>query len=83
MKSKKENREVLLLGEGGNQHTLYGDFSMNGRVILAKVTCQLRHESSSQTFAEHNTILVDQGKWILGRQIEYNPLLKNVTRVLD
>jgi len=83
MKSKNENREVQLMGEGGNQHILYGDFSTNGRLILAKETCQLRHESSSQTFAEHNTLLVVLGKWILGRQVEHNPFLMNVIMVWD
>jgi len=83
MKSKKQNREVLLMGEGTNQHTLYGEFSNNQGEILVADDSQLRHETPNQNFAEHNTLVVDRGRWILGRQVEYNPLDNKVTRVWD
>lgn len=83
MKNKKQNREVLLMGEGANQHTLYGEFSNDQGEILVAKNSQLRHETPSQNFAEHNTLVVDRGRWILGRQVEYNPLDRSVTRVWD
>jgi hypothetical protein len=82
-RSKNQNREVLLTGEGVNQHTLYGEFSRNDDSIVVDNECQLRHETPSGKFAEHNTLLVQQGTWVLGRQVEYNPLDRKVQRVWD
>ena len=67
---KKMKKKTILKGEGVNQHTLYGNFTDI-------------NESDSGKHAEHETLKVDKGFWVMGRQVEYNPFDKKVTRVWD
>jgi hypothetical protein len=85
---KKKERHTLLLGEGIHQHTLYGKFGIgetNGELLELEVneTSHLRHEKPNRTFGEHETLKIDKGKYVMGKQVEYNPFTQKVTRVWD
>lgn len=81
---KKMKKKTILKGEGVNQHTLYGNFTdINESDFMMKSDCKLVHETPSGKHAEHETLKVDKGFWVMGRQVEYNPFDKKVTRVWD
>lgn len=88
MKMKKVKKHTILLGEGANQHTLYGDFSIDieakefSKLVVTKDS-ELRHETPIGIFAEHNTLKIEKGDWVLGRQVEYNPFKREVSQVWD
>ena len=88
MKMKKVKKHTILLGEGANQHTLYGDFSFDieakefSRLVVTKDS-ELRHETPSGQFAEHNTLKIEKGEWVMGKQVEYNPFKRSVSQVWD
>jgi hypothetical protein len=88
MKNKKLKKHTLLKGEGVNQHTLYGEFTLIEKesdfhsLSLSKDGV-LQHESPNGEFAEHNTLQVEKGKWVMGKQVEYNPFTQSVNRVWD
>lgn len=89
MKSKKtKNKHTLLKGEGANQHTLYGKFKVDdNHSDFADVSVledsELRHEQPDGSFAEHNTLKVKKGEWVMGKQVEYNPFKRSVSQVWD
>lgn len=74
-------------GEGTNQHTLYGNFKSkeNGDVIELDVTSEsvLRHEQPDGQFGEHQPLLIKKGKWVTGKQVEYNPFDQKISRIWD
>lgn len=87
MKQRTE-KQILLLGEGKNQHTLYGDFAIEPqRKDFAELTVlsdsRLQHEEPNGRFAEHNTLQVEKGDWVMGQQVEYNPFVGKISRVWD
>lgn len=87
MKNLKKSY-TLLKGEGVNQHTLYGEFVLDETQtdfvpVVIKEDSVLKHEQPNGTFAEHETLKVEKGKWVMGRQVEYNPFDRKVTRVWD
>lgn len=87
-KTPIKKSHTLLKGEGINQHTLYGKFGIEeGKSDLMELSVKedsvLKHETPSREFAEHQALLIEQGEWIMGRQVEYNPFDKKVTRVWD
>jgi hypothetical protein len=85
MKHKKKH--TLLKGEGANQHTLYGDFKVGKQTeftdVVVENDSELKHEQPDGSFAEHNTLQVEKGNWVMGKQVEYNPFSKQVTQVWD
>lgn len=88
--NKSLKKKVLLLGEGVHQHTLYGSFVMESEKtdnfftdINVKEDSLLKHEHPNGSFGEHNTLKITKGNWIMGKQVEYNPFDKKVTRVWD
>lgn len=87
MAMKKTKKHIVLLGEGANQHTLYGDFSIDTEAAFPKLKVHkdsvLRHETPSGMFAEHQPLKVDVGNWVMGRQVEYNPFKREVSQVWD
>jgi len=88
MKNKKHKKFTLLKGEGDNQHTLYGSFTIqNEDTDFATLTLSsdgvLQHETPKGEFAEHNGLQVEKGKWVMGKQVEYNPFTQSVSRVWD
>ena len=78
-----KKKHILLKGEGTNQHTLYGDFTIKDDVITVKNDSLLKHEQPDGSFGEHKTLNVDAGKWVQGRQVEYNPFKNEITRIWD
>ncbi len=84
----KNNKKILLKGEGSNQHTLYGSFRTEDIINdFAAVTVEepavLRHEQPDGSFGEHNALKVDSGEWVLGKQVEYNPFKREITQIWD
>lgn len=86
-KNKKIQKHTLLKGEGENQHTLYGEFLISEDVDFARLTLTkgsvLKHETPSGAFAEHNALSLEEGKWVMGKQVEYNPFNREVSQVWD
>jgi hypothetical protein len=84
---KQKKKHTLLKGEGVNQHTLYGDFKVEENTDFAKVEVKkeslLKHEQPDGSFAEHNTLKIEQGNWVMGKQVEFSPFDKKVTQVWD
>lgn len=84
---KKQKKETLLKGEGIHQHTLYGDFDVTldsgDFKEIDVLEAQLKHELPNGKFGEHNTLNVESGNWVMGRQVEYNPMVRKVTRIWD
>lgn len=87
---KKLTKHTLLVGEGTNQHTLYGDFSIDLEIdtdfpeVLVKNDSDLKHEKPNGAWSnEHKTLRVDKGIWVMGKQVEYNPFNREVTRIWD
>lgn len=84
---KRTKRHTLLLGEGIHQHTLYGDFKIGNEETFTSVevleTSLLKHEKPNRTFGEHETLEIKKGKYVMGKQVEYNPFSQKVERVWD
>ena len=92
MKNKKvtpKKKHTLLKGEGVNQHTLYGDFAIDETQtefaeVQVKKDSVLRHEQPDGSFSnEHKPLKVEQGDWVMGKQVEYNPFSRSVSQVWD
>ena len=86
---KTLKKHTLLVGEGINQHTLYGSFSMDTKEsdfqeIQVKEESELKHEQPNGIWSkEHKTLKVEKGEWVMGKQVEYNPFSREVTRIWD
>ena len=84
----KTTRHIILRGEGANQHVLHGDFQVETQErdfsnLVVNKAGQLRHEQPDGSFAEHKTLHVEAGNWVMGKQVEYNPFRREVTRIWD
>ena len=84
----KRQKHTLLLGEGIHQHTLYGNIEVEEkRKDFSKVVVTsdgvLRHEKPNGSFGEHKGLQVEKGKWVQGKQVEYNPFKQTVSQVWD
>lgn len=78
--AKKKNspkRHVLLEGEGVNRHVLYGAAEVGNGTDYQEVRLledgHLRHEDPEGAHAEHQTIRIEQGEWVMGLQVEHDP----------
>jgi hypothetical protein len=88
MNKKKSNRNILLKGEGINQHVLHGEATITSREggfdsILLHEDGRLSHETPEGAHAEHETLPVTKGEWIMGQQVEFDPFERVITRVWD
>ena len=84
----KKKKHTLLLGEGTNQHTLYGDFAIGDETEFATLLVEkdslLKHEKPNGSFSdEHQALSIDKGDWVMGKQVEYNPFSQTVSQVWD
>ena len=84
----KKNKHTLLKGEGINQHTLYGDFKIGEETEFTEMVVTkdslLKHEQPSGEFSnEHQTLQIEKGKWVMGKQVEFNPFNREISRVWD
>lgn len=73
-----EERNILSVwGRGPHRHILYGDadFSEAGRSLGFRMRSRgiLRHEKPDGTRADHRTLVVEEGHWVLGRQLPFHP----------
>ncbi len=84
---KKKQKHTLLLGEGVHQHTLYGNFMVGNEPDFTEVNVMeeslLKHEHPNGNFGEHQTLKVESGEWVMGKQVEYNPFNQSITRIWD
>ena len=84
---KKKTKHTLLKGEGIHQHTLYGNFKVGNEPEFTSVDIleetELKHEKPNGTFGEHNTLIIEKGDWVQGKQVEYNPFNRQISRVWD
>ncbi len=84
---KKKQKHTLLLGEGVHQHTLYGNFMVDEQPDFTEVNVMeeslLKHEHPNGNFGEHQTLKVESGEWVMGKQVEYNPFNQSITRIWD
>lgn len=87
MKKKNKNKHTLLKGEGVHQHTLYGDFTIEEKTDFSELSLTedsvLRHEHPNGSFGEHQPLQIEKGKWVMGKQVEYNPFTRTISRVWD
>lgn len=84
----KTTKHIILRGEGTNQHVLHGDFLVETEerdfsTLVINKDGQLRHEQPDGSFAEHKTLNVEKGNWVMGKQVEYNPFEQKITRIWD
>jgi hypothetical protein len=87
-KMKKKNKHTLLKGEGTNQHTLYGDFEIGDETDFMEVEVTkeslLKHEQPNGAFSnEHQTLKIEKGYWVMGKQVEYNPFERTISQIWD
>lgn len=87
-KMKKVKKFTILKGEGSNQHTLYGDIMVDATFkdfsnIVVNKDGLLKHETPSGNFAEHQTLAIEKGTWVMGKQVEYNPFKRQVSNIWD
>lgn len=85
---KKKQKHTLLVGEGTNQHTLYGDFSVEEVIDFPSIKVDkeslLKHEQPDGSFSnEHKALQVSKGNWSMGKQVEFNPFEGTITQVWD
>ena len=89
MTKKFKNKKTLLVGEGINQHTLYGNFAVEDTIndfaeVKVKETSLLKHEQPNGTWSnEHKTLEIAEGNWKMGKQVEWNFFSQKVSRVWD
>lgn len=78
------NKHTFIVGNGGHQHTLYGNFHISDRgYVVCKQDCLLKHETKSGAKGEHHTLTLQKGVYHEGKQVEFNPFSGKVTRVWD
>jgi hypothetical protein len=86
-KRKSDKRTVLLKGEGENQHVLYGESVVsqgaNYRGVKMKGDGLLRHEDPEGRHAEHRSIRIVRGEWVMGLQVEFDPFPRRDSRFED
>jgi len=75
-------REIVLKGEGANAHVLEGDFVKTENIFKIE-TALLKHETPTGEFAEHKTLNIPKGYYIVERQNEFNPFDEKVTNIFD
>ena len=84
---KKQSKITLLKGEGAHKHTLYGKFNITSTdtdfTEIDVLEAKLIHELPNGSFGEHNTLNVESGEWVMGKQVEYDPMNRQVSRICD
>ena len=86
---KIENKKTLLKGQGVNQHTLYGNLLIYEEIgdfesIIVKSKTILKHEKPNGEFSnEHKPLIISKGEWVMGKQVEYNPMKRTTSQIWD
>lgn len=77
----------LATGQTGNKHILEGKFkevSVNDtKMIKIQENSYLKHVDVKGNFAEHNTLIIEPGNWVVDFQVEYNPFQMLVSYIWD
>lgn len=86
MKNKKKH--TILLGEGIHQHTLYGNFLIGEETDFMELKVNqislLKHEKpNGKSSNEHKTLEIENGDYVMGKQVEFNPFSQEITRIFD
>ena len=79
MNKQFKNKKTLLVGEGINQHTLYGDFQVEEMQndffeVSVKSESHLKHEEPNGKFAEHKGLMIEKGEWKIIEVERLNPI---------
>jgi hypothetical protein len=86
-KMKQTKKLLILRGEGANSHVLVGEISHPDTDQLSEIHVGagglLTHVDPQERPAEHHAIPVEEGTWLVGRQVEYSPFDNSVTNVFD
>ena len=86
---RKVKKQTLLKCEGANQHTLYGEFAIEKETtdfadLVVKKDSLLKHEMPNGAWSnEHQTLAVEKGNWVMGKQVEYNPFDQKISQIWD
>ena len=86
---KSQTKRNLIKRQGSNIHALEGIFSMEDKPKTDFVEIDvigmslLKHEKPNGTHAEHFTLPVERGNFVMGRQVEYNPFTQGIGYVWD
>jgi hypothetical protein len=83
----KTTKHTLLRGTS-NKHVLYGNIKIDSQseeFSTIKLTKDgiLKHEQPNESFAEHKSLHVEAGKWVMGKQVEYNPFDRTISTIWD
>lgn len=91
--NKKTTKKLLILkGEGRHEHVLVGEEITYVEPAKGQPLSEihvgrgglLTHiDPATGEHAEHNTISVDEGTWLVGRQVEFNPFDNSISNVFD
>lgn len=84
-------RTVVLTGEGANLHVLEGEYTEvaisenkeETKRMFEVEEAFIKHETPSGEKAEHETLKVEKGMYVLGRQVEYDPMKRIITNIWD
>jgi len=85
----KQKVLVILKGEGINQHELHADTIERDEKVkeLSEIRVGrngfLRHVDPVGNPGDHNTIEMEEGTYVVGRQVEFNPFTQNISGVFD
>lgn len=83
----RTNKHVILKGEGINQHVLHGNLEIEDQPEFTQIAVAdntvLKHEKPDGSHAEHETLAVKDGTWVMGKQVEFNPFTQRITRIWD
>ena len=85
---KNQKVKVILKGEGKNQHVLRGSFLTDEELgdfqtIVAEPGTVISHEEPSGKHAEHDTLPLQKGIYLMGKQVEYNPFTHSISGIWD
>lgn len=86
---KTTKKLLILKGEGRHEHVLeaeeitYPETEQLSEVHVGKGGLLTHVDPATGKPAEHNTIPLEQGTWLVGRQVEYNPFDNSISNVFD
>jgi hypothetical protein len=90
LKGEGRNQHVLhgtFSAEKSGEHVLHGEADIAEPEEFLRLTVTkdslLKHEEPNGSFAEHNTLQLETGNWVMGKQVEYNPFKQSISRIWD
>lgn len=92
MKKNTTKKLLILKGEGIHEHVLEADMIEHperkegdrlSEIHVGKNGMLTHVNPVTGKPAEHNTIPMEEGTWLVGRQVEYSPFDQSITNVFD